>query len=110
MILQTLCTQNNIPIESFWENDDPLEGDKLGILKQLIVEINWRKNRKVDLLKRIRRIGRKTTFSVRETRFLGKLIHNQVEEGYRDFEVILQYFPGKTLEMVKDHYLKNFAK
>ena len=109
IILRRLCNEKNIPIDNFWANDESLAEEEAKILLQLALEINWKRNRKLDLLKRIRRIARKTSFSVRETRFLGKLVKQQIKEGYQDFRTILDYFPGKTFRMVRDHYKKHFG-
>ena len=62
------------------------------------------------MLRRIRRIARKTTFSVRDTKLMRRLVLKQEKKGYIDFEEILCHFPGKTTKMVEDHYTKKFMK
>ena len=70
-------------------------------------QIKWRSGPTV-LLRRIRRIGRSKTFSVRETKLLRKLINGQKRQGYVDFEEIQDEFPGKTIEMLKKKYNEKY--
>ena len=70
--------------------------------------MKWRRNRKKDLLRRIRKIGLRKTFSVREIKLLRKLINQQVKEGFIDFEAIHGQFPGKTIEQLKEKYNQKF--
>ena len=60
------------------------------------------------LLKRIRKIGNNKKFSVRDTKYLRKLINKQIKKGYTDFEEILEEFPGKTVEMLEAKYNEKF--
>ena len=95
----------NVPIENFWKNDENLEGIEAEILINLTQEVNWKRKRKYDLLRRIRKIARRKEFSVRETKMIKKLIRKQMKEGFMNFEAIKYYFPGKTAEMIKDNFL-----
>mmetsp|Transcript_20613 Transcript_20613/g.18254 ORF Transcript_20613/g.18254 Transcript_20613/m.18254 type:complete len:275 (+) Transcript_20613:17-841(+) len=110
MVLKKLCSQHGIVIDNFYKDDKPLQDVEAVVLLQLSLEIGWKKNRRCDLLKRIRRISRKTTFSVRETKLLKKLIQDQAKEGYKNFEVVLEYFPGKTIDILKSHFIQNFGQ
>ena len=108
-ILRKLCGESNIPVESLSKTDSPLSKEEDQILIKLAQEIDWKRNRRCDLLRRIRRIANKTTFSFRETLLLRRLILKQKSQGFFDFDLILDHFPGKTTEMVKDHYIKKFG-
>mmetsp|Transcript_3635 Transcript_3635/g.3379 ORF Transcript_3635/g.3379 Transcript_3635/m.3379 type:complete len:83 (-) Transcript_3635:21-269(-) len=74
------------------------------ILEQLIIEIKWRKSRKIQLLNRIRKLITKTSFSIRDTKLLSKLVNQQRRDGHIDLESILYYFPGKTVDLLCEHY------
>ena len=73
------------------------------ILKTLKSELKWKRSKNL-LLKRIRKIGNNSDFSVRENKLLRKLVNQQLKNGYADFEAILVHFPGKTSEMLEQKY------
>ncbi|CAI2383018.1 unnamed protein product [Moneuplotes crassus] len=97
-ILRKLCETRGISIENFWKDDLPLQNLEVSVLYELTSCIGWKRNRKIDLLKRIRRIGLKRTFSVRETKLLLKLMEVETIKEKPDYEAVLEKFPGKTLE------------
>ena len=70
-------------------------------------KFDWRSGRPT-LLKRIWRVGTNTSFSVRDKKLLRKLVNQQVREGYKDFQKILHFFPGKTIEMLEKKYNEKF--
>lgn len=97
-ILRKLCAEEGTCITNFWKDDLPLAQPEASILLELTAQVGWKRNRKIDLLKRIRRIGRKDSFSVRETKLLRRLMNQQQKKGTNDYESVLEHFPGKTLE------------
>ena len=91
----------------FLHSNEELTGIHENIMGQLVEYTSW-KGTVRRLLERIRRIGRQSDFSVRQTKLLRKLINGQIREGYTDFEAVLQYFPGKTVEMLEAKYNEKF--
>lgn len=99
-----MCSDKGIPITNFWKDDLPLHHTEAIILFELTMQIGWKRNRKVDLLKRIRRIGRRQSYSVRETKLLRRLFNQQIQKGVFDYEAILEHFPGKTIESLVNRF------
>ncbi|CAI2383133.1 unnamed protein product [Moneuplotes crassus] len=97
-ILRKLCQRRGISIENFWKDDLPLPKPEVSVLLELSICIGWKRNRKMDLLKRIRRTGRRKNFTVRETKFLMRLMKKEKHKETPDYEAVLENFPGKTLE------------
>ena len=102
-LLKEKCDESGYKITDFWKDDKKLTGDLYKIYRQIIKIVNW-KGHKLDLLKRIRRIGKNSTFSARETKLLRKLANQQRRKGCIDFESIVYFFPGKTVEMLEQKY------
>ena len=62
-------------------------------------------NKLKSLLARIQKIGRnRTNFTIREVKFLKKLINQQKKDGYTDFEEVADHFPGKSVETLENKY------
>ena len=74
--LNKFCKEKDIEISDFWHTKKSLRGDLYDSLKVFEELIQWRSGPKI-LLRRIRRIGKSKTFSVRETKLLRKLINSQ---------------------------------
>ena len=107
IVLNKLCKNSNVEISEFWEDDEPLSEDLYDILRRLEYEIQWRSGLPI-LLRRIRRVGKNTKFSVRDTKLLRKLINGQKKQGYINFEAVLDDFPGKTISMLQNEYNKKY--
>ena len=105
--LKKFCKEKDIEISDFWKTKNSLNGNLYETLKIFEELIQWKSGPQV-LLRRIRRIGRNKNFSVRETKLLRKLINAQRKKGYENFEEILDEFPGKTIEMLKEKYFEKF--
>ena len=102
-LLKEKCDEQGYEITDFWKDNNKLSGGLYKIYKQVLKIVNW-KGHKPDLLKRIRRVGTKSTFSAREIKLLRKLINQQKREGYVDFNSILYFFPGKSVKMLEQKY------
>jgi hypothetical protein len=101
------CQAEGLDIEDFWKDNEILRPQLYKLLLKVKEEINWG-GPKVELLKRIRKLGKSTTFTVREVKLLRKLINQQKREGYTDFKAVLYYFPGKSLKMVRNKYNEKY--
>lgn len=101
--LRQLCKRENCDMSKFWENNEKPEGTYKQIFMELKQSIEWKCTHK-DLLKRIRKIGRCTKFTARETKLLRKLINQQMRESEVNFDQVMFYFPGKTAEMLENQY------
>lgn len=102
-VLHELCNAEGLPITEF-ENlpvhSSTLLPDRVyKVLNQLCDKVEWKKNRRLHLLKRIQKLLKKKTFSTREVKLISKLVNIQKKQGKIDFDKILYYFPGKTIEM-----------
>ena len=109
-ILKRLWKDREISMEDFWKPDNPIGEVQSQILLELSLKINWKTNRKLDLLERIKRIASNKNFSARDTKLLRKLVLRQQKNGYQDFEEISQYFPGKSVEMIREYHDKRFKQ
>lgn len=107
MILRKVCQKLGREITEFWDHQDSLPDDLWSSLDHIAKESGF-KGKKVRLLQRIQKIGKETKFSVRDRKLLRKFINKQYEEGKVDFESVLYYFPGKTVQMLKNEYNKKF--
>jgi len=105
--LNKFCKDSDLEISDFLQTKGTLKGDLYEALKNFEEQIQWRSGPKV-LLRRLRRIGSRKTFSVRETKLLRKLINAQKKQGYVDFDEILEEFPGKTVEILKEKYNEKY--
>ncbi len=103
-VLQTLCKKAGVDISNFYNPDLELTDELDEILIKLVFETKWRRSRKIELLQRIRKIASDHSFSVRDGKLLKRLVLKQVKDGSTDFESLLYYFPGKTVEMLKEQY------
>ncbi|CAI2362036.1 unnamed protein product [Moneuplotes crassus] len=118
-ILNAICKEHGVSVTNFWKDSAPLPRREKSILIALADKICWKRNRKLDLLKRIRRIATKKTFSVREKKLLKKIIsknsklhlliaggcNNQILSEIQGTQEILENFPGKSLERCFEEYL-----
>lgn len=95
-----------MPITNFWSDAYPLPKPETDILIALAKKISWKRNRKLDLLKRIRRIATRKTFSVREKKLLKRIINKQKANGIEDVNEITENFPGKSIERCYEEYNK----
>lgn len=95
-----------MPISKFEGTKFPLSKKLMQILEDLIEEISWRRSRKQQLVQRIRKLIMDPSFSIRDTKLLSKMVNQQRKKGYTDYQELLYYFPGKTVEMLSDHYNK----
>jgi hypothetical protein len=102
-ILGEKCKEEELRIIDFWKNDRWLSPEHKIVLAHVKKEINW-KGTKNELLKRIRRQARILGFSARDVKLITKMINQQKRNGYRDFEALVYYFPGKTAEMIQEKY------
>ncbi|CAI2369216.1 unnamed protein product [Moneuplotes crassus] len=105
LVLNRLCKESQTLLSEFEGTDFPLTDKLMQILEQLITEIKWRKSRKMQLLKRIRKLIMVKTFSTRDLKLLHTLVlQHQKKIGFIDYESMLYYFPGKTPEMLSSVY------
>lgn len=102
-LLRKNCETGGIDISDFWKKDKGILAYHMNVLSEIKREIDWRGTRN-KLLKRIRKLGRSPDFSARDIRLLKKLANQQRKKGYLDFEEMLYYFPGKSIEQVRDKY------
>ena len=108
-MLDSLCEESGLKMADFWKNSLPLELEHKEVLFKLAAEVSWR-GRESKLLKRIRRLAKKEGFSVRDTKLLSKLVNQQRRRGYRNFDELAYYFPGKDAEMLEATYYQYFKK
>lgn len=57
------------------------------------------------MLKRIQRLGKNQTMSVRQSNLLSKLIRDAGDEAL-NLDEIIHMFPGKTIETLRSHLEK----
>jgi hypothetical protein len=96
-------------MSDFWKNNSPLDPEHKDVLLWIAKKISW-KGHESKLLHRIRKKARNKDFSVRDIKFLSKLINQQKKKGYRSFEELVYYFPGKDAEMLERKYYEKFTK
>ena len=98
--------ETKVEISHFWKKNQ-LEESHMKILKLVGKKVQWRMNKLKSLLARIQKIGRNATnFTVREAKLLRKLINQQKKDGYTDFKVVADDFPGKSIKTLKNKYYK----
>lgn len=108
--LRQLLTKCEVQIEDlFVAKSNRLKGNALLVLKEIAEIINWRSSRS-DLQKRIRKLASQTTFSVRDKKLLKKLVNKQRKVGEINFDDILYYFPGKSVETLKKYYYQKSSE
>mmetsp|Transcript_30193 Transcript_30193/g.29685 ORF Transcript_30193/g.29685 Transcript_30193/m.29685 type:complete len:115 (+) Transcript_30193:481-825(+) len=104
-VLNQLCKESDISLSEFEGSNFPLCDKLMKILEQLIVEIKWRKSRKLHLLKRIRKLIMEKKFSIRDSKLLSTLANqHQSKYGFVDYSAMLYYFPGKTVQALMETY------
>lgn len=103
-VLTRLCKENKVPLARFEGEKFPLSKKLMQILEDLIEEISWRRSRKIQLVQRIRKLIMDKSFSIRDTKLLSKMVNQQRRKGYIDYEELTYYFPGKTADMLSEHY------
>jgi hypothetical protein len=96
-------------MSDFWKNNSTLDPEHKDLLLKIAKKISW-KGYYMKLLKRIRKLARAKDFSVREDKLLSKLVNQQRRKGYRNFEELVYYFPGKDAEMLERKYYEKFTK
>ncbi|CAI2384366.1 unnamed protein product [Moneuplotes crassus] len=106
-ILRKLCDIHCVSLSCFSFPKDPLSKDVKSVLDELMKEVEWRTNRKEDLLRRIIKYTTNSTFSVRDGKLLRRLVRSQIKKGEVDYSSLLYYFPGKTAEQLEKEYLKS---
>ena len=74
--LKSLWKSRQIDITKFWESDGPLKGELQILLHEVFPDINFKRSDDF-LIKRIRKVGRNTKFSVRERMHLKRLLKEQ---------------------------------
>lgn len=101
-VLNRLWKQYKVALSEFEGAQYPLSDQLMEILDRITEEVSWRQNRRFQLLKRIRRVMAKKTFSTREVKLVSKLVNMQLREtGKIDYEAVLYYFPGKTAAQIE---------
>jgi len=106
MLIQ-LWEEHWIPIDDFTNPNGETSEEMVEVLRIMKKKLEWKRSKMV-LLKRIRKISNNREFSVRETKLLRKLINRQKKDGYIDFQEVLFYFPGKTIEILRNKYNEKF--
>lgn len=108
-MLSKRCQENEIKISDFWRDNSSLDPEHKNILFEIAQEVEWR-GRESKLLKRIRKQARNKKFSVRDIKHLSKLVNQQRRKGYRNFDELVYYFPGKDSQTLEMTYYQNFKK
>lgn len=107
-LLNTFCKEEKISPCEFWKKDEKINSVHKSILCRIVSETNW-KGTKNELLSRMRKVALNSTFSVRDVKLLRKLVNEQKRNGYTNFEEVLYYFPGKSLEMIEEKYNEKYS-
>jgi UDP-2,3-diacylglucosamine pyrophosphatase LpxH len=107
-LLNQTCKEKGINPSEFWVEDKKIWAAHKDILCKIRLETNW-KGTKNELLRRIRKVALKSSFSAREVKLLRKLVNEQKKNGYTNFEEIQYYFPGKTVEMMEEKYNEKYS-
>ena len=104
-VLHAQCKEAGITIADFCNYETPDKNfPHESILEDLVRKIKWRMCRRKDLFNRIKKLVWDPSFSVRDKKLLKKLVNQQRKKGQEDYESLLYYFPGKTIEMLKEKY------
>ena len=77
-------------------------------LEEISSRIGWKGTLK-RLIRRIKAVFSRTTFSVRERKRLKKIIKKDYIGRSIDYEEVLQEFPGKNLEILREECEKIFS-
>ncbi|CAI2383208.1 unnamed protein product [Moneuplotes crassus] len=100
-----LCKECQVQVSDFWSSATILSSELWGILERIAAEISWSPSKLDQLLTRIKKIGKNPDkFSARDNKLLRKLVNQQKRNGYIDYQEVLYYFPGKSLETIKKKY------
>ena len=103
--LLEICDENNTRIEDFWKSFYELNSHQIKILEELSEKVMWKRKNFTSLHSRICKIGaRRETFTVREIKFLKKMVNRQLRKGYTNFQELVYYFPGKTVDKLTEKY------
>ena len=95
MLLNKLCQEYGFETTDFTHSRGEPTEEMFEVLNIIKSQLGWKRSKNM-LLARIRKIGKNTTFSIRETKLLRKLINKQLKDGFSDFSSIIDQFPGKT--------------
>ena len=83
-----------------FQNNTNYESKLTNIFEQISKEVNFNGN-KSAFLNRIRKIGYKTDFTLRDNKLLKKLIDVSVEYGNINLDQIEYFFPGKDPSQIR---------
>ena len=95
VLLHKLCPEHGFETTDFTHSRGEPTEEMFEVLNIIKSKLGWKRSKNL-LLTRIRKVGKNTKFSVRETKLLRKLINQQLKDGLTDFSAVLHHFPGKT--------------
>ena len=99
--LRELCSQEDIAIETFWDEDFHLTKKHHRILKRITKKYKWKRNTDT-MLKRITRLGKKQKMSARQIKLLKKLRRKAKKNKLPlNCEEIVHMFPGKLVSTLE---------
>lgn len=102
--LREFWKEEGLSIESFWSDNFTMTNLHHCIISRLSICFRWKRNVKT-MLKRIQRLGKNQTMSVRQSNLLSKLIRDAGDEAL-NLDEIIHMFPGKTIETLRSHLEK----
>lgn len=102
-----MCDENDYELKAFWSNPDIQQTPQYQMLSDVIVEVDWR-GTKLELLRRIQKVGKSQKFTCRETTLFKKLMTTKVKGKTPSLKDVRGYFPGKTMESLEAHYEELF--
>lgn len=105
VLLNKVCQENGFEVTEYWTKRDIQTRPQYALLESVIPEVNW-KGTRLELLRRIQKIGKNKTLSCREKGLLKKLITENIKNGKCNYKAILYYFPGKTEAALKKEVAK----
>lgn len=101
-ILTKECKANGFEVSEYWDNKEIKNTPQYMMLDTILQMVDWRGTR-LELFRRIKKIGSNKNLSCREKQLLKKLVNDQVSKGSLDFDEISYYFPGKSITVLKQN-------
>ena len=99
--LKQLWAVRNRDISDFWIHNRGVDYLLDEILDEVLSQISY-KGDKDQLLKRIRKVARFKTFSIRDRKLLKKLVEAQKQKHDIDLAQLEYFFPGKEIAVIED--------
>lgn len=101
--MNKICNEQGYEVSDFWTNPNIIQSDQYKVLKTIIPIISWC-GTKLELLRRIQKVGQNQTLSCRERLLLKRIVSKRFKNRKIYYKDVQSEFPGKTVETLKATY------